>query len=189
METEVISRIGRKIKALRQERNLTLQELSAKSNISKGLLSKIENSRTVPSLPVILTLIQSLDISLKDFFEDMTLVNGSNYIHIKKGAYKAYEKENREGFLYHYILAHNFSNINIEIAILEIEKETESNPTTTDGFEFKYILVGEIEYHLDNEVILLQEGDSFFFDASKPHLPVNKSGKPAKMLVIYFIVP
>ena len=119
----------------------------------------------------------------------MTLVNGSNYLHIKKGTYKSYEKESREGFLYHYVLGHNFSNISIEIAILEVGQKTASNATTTDGFEFKYILEGEIEYHLDNEVILLQEGDSFFFDASKPHLPVNKSEKPAKMLVIYFIVP
>ncbi len=189
MKSEVISIIGKKIKAIRLEKGLTLQELSTKSKISKGLLSKIENSRTVPSLPVILTLIQSLEMSLKDFFEDMTLVNGNSYLHIKKGEYKPYEKENRAGFLYQYVLGHNFSQISIEISILEVATDAESTATTTDGFEFKYILEGEIEYHLAGEVIILKEGDSFFFDASKPHLPVNKSGRPARMLVIYFIIP
>lgn len=189
METEVLARIGRKIKALRQERGLTIQDLSTKSNISKGLLSKIENSRTVPSLPVIIGIIQSLEISLKEFFDDMVLLNGNTYLHIKKGQYKTLEKENRKGFTYNYVLGHNFNNVSVEISILEIGEKSDSDPTTTDGFEYKYILEGEIEYHLDKEVILLQEGDSFFFDASKPHLPVNKSGKAAKMLVVYFIEP
>lgn len=60
MQDELIGRIGKRIKALRNARGLTLQLLSERAHITKGLLSKIENSRTIPSLPVFLQIVQGL---------------------------------------------------------------------------------------------------------------------------------
>ncbi|HEX5171813.1 MAG TPA: XRE family transcriptional regulator [Cyclobacteriaceae bacterium] len=189
IDNEVVSRIAQKIRAARLGKNLTIQEVARRSNVSKGLLSKIENSRTVPSLPVFISLIQSLDLSLKEFFEDMVLMNGKDFVHIKKNEYKPMIREDRPGFSYLHILSQNITNCTMEITLLTLEPGAKGNPTTTDGYEFKYILQGRCDYYINNESILLMEGDSIYFDASKPHLPVNNSRKRTVMLVVYFILP
>ena len=189
MDREIVTVIGKKIKQLRQQKKLTIQELSEKSNISKGLLSKIENSRAIPSMPVFLSIVKSLDVPLRDFFEDMVLTNGASYLHIKKEDYRPFQREDRQGFFYKHILEYSFTNISLEVAILDLEPGAKGDPTVTDGFEFKYILKGSLEYHLEDEVIILNAGDSIFFDASKPHIPVNRSDTQVSMLVLYFISP
>jgi len=189
IDNEVVSRIAQKIRSTRLEKNLTIQQLATRTNVSKGLLSKIENSRTIPSLPVFVTLIQSLDISLKEFFQDMVLINGKNYLLIKKDQYTAMEREGRSGFNYRYILSQNITNCTMEAVLLTVEPDAKGRPTTTDGYEFKYMLSGSCEYLINNETIRLDEGDSLYFDASVPHLPVNKSRRKVVMLVVYFLLP
>ncbi len=189
IDNEVVSRIAQKIRATRLSKNLTIQQLADRTHVSKGLLSKIENSRTIPSLPVFITLIQSLDISLKEFFEDMVLINGKDFFLVKRGNYVEMEREKREGFYYEYILSQNMSTCTMEAVLLTVNPRAKGKPTTTDGYEFKYIISGNCEYHINNQVIMLEEGDSIYFDASKPHLPVNNSRRKVVMLVIYFLMP
>ncbi len=187
MEDELISRIGKRIKALRKERGLTLQVLSERSYVTKGLLSKIENSRTIPSLPVFLKLIQGLEMNAKDFFENIALMHGKNYMHIKRKDYQIFQKEERLGFEYQFILGQSLANITMEAVLLTVHPKAASKPTTTDGFEFKYIISGKCHYKIDGEQILLEEGDSLYFDASKPHHPENGFRKKVVMLVLYFL--
>jgi transcriptional regulator with XRE-family HTH domain len=188
IDNEVVNRIAQKIRTTRLEKNMTIQQLATRTNVSKGLLSKIENSRTVPSLPVFITLIQSLDISLKEFFQDMVLTNGKDYFLVKKDQYTNMEREGRKGFHYKYILSQTLTHCTMEAVILELDPGATGRPSTTDGYEFKYIISGNCEYEINNETIQLEEGDSIYFDASVPHLPVNKSRRKITMLVIYFIL-
>jgi transcriptional regulator with XRE-family HTH domain len=189
VNNEMVSRIAQKIRAVRLKKNLTIQQLADRTKVTKGLLSKIENSRTIPSLPVFVQIIQSLDISLKDFFEDMVLSNGKDYLLIKREQYVALEREGRTGFDYRYILSQNIPASTIEIVLLTIKPRATGRPTTTDGFEFKYLISGHCEYHFNNEVVMMEEGDSIYFDASVPHLPVNKTDENVVFLTVYFIIP
>ena len=61
MHENVISFVGKRIKELRLGRDLKLVEVAIKSSISKGLLSRVENVRTTPSLPVLFNIINALD--------------------------------------------------------------------------------------------------------------------------------
>lgn len=187
MEDELISRIGKRIKTLRKERGLTLQVLSERSSVTKGLLSKIENSRTIPSLPVFFKLIRGLEINTKDFFENIALLHGKNYLHIKRSDYQVIQKEVRPGFEYQFILGQTLLNNTMEAVLLTVHPKAVSQPTTTDGFEFKHIISGRCNYVIDGEHILLEEGDSLYFDAAKPHYPVNGFKKKVVMLVLYFL--
>ncbi len=189
IDNEVVSRIAQKIRATRLEKNLTIQQLANRTKVSKGLLSKIENSRTLPSLPVFITLIQSLDISLKEFFSEMVLLNGKDYLVVKKDQYKTVEREGREGFDYQHILSQNISTCTLEAVLLTVKPGAKGRPTTSDGYEFKYLISGRCDYQINNEKITLEEGDSLYFDASVPHLPINTSGEKAVMLVVYFLMP
>jgi transcriptional regulator with XRE-family HTH domain len=189
VDNEVVIRIAQKIRSTRLEKNMTIQQLATRTNVSKGLLSKIENSRTVPSLPVFVTLIQSLDISLKEFFRDIVLINGKDYLLIKKDQYSAMEREGRVGFHYQHILSQTLTTCTMEAVILEVEPGAKGRPSTTDGYEFKYMISGSCEYQINDEMIVLEEGDSIYFDASLPHIPINNTKKKAVMLVMYFILP
>jgi transcriptional regulator with XRE-family HTH domain len=189
VDNEVVIRIAQKIRSTRLEKNMTIQQLATRTNVSKGLLSKIENSRTVPSLPVFVTLIQSLDISLKEFFRDIVLVNGKDYLLIKKDQYSVMEREGRVGFNYQHILSQTLTTCTMEAVILEVEPEAKGRPSTTDGYEFKYMISGSCEYQINDETIVLEEGDSIYFDASLPHIPINNTKRKAVMLVMYFILP
>lgn len=188
IDTEIVSRIAQKIKATRLAKGLTMQELCSRAMISKGLLSKIENSRTIPSLPVFINLIRSLDVSLKEFFEDMALLNGKDFVVIRGKDYKSITKEGRPGFHYLHILSQNIPGCTLEVALLTVEPGAKGRPTTTDGFEFKYLLSGNCQYQINEEIVKLEQGDSIYFDASKPHLPINSSRKETVMLVVYFLI-
>jgi transcriptional regulator with XRE-family HTH domain len=188
IDNEVVSRIAQKIRATRLGKNLTIQQLATRTQVSKGLLSKIENSRTIPSLPVFVTLIQSLDISLKDFFKDMILINGKEYLLVKRGQCVPLQREGQAGFNYEFILSQNVPNCTMEAVLLTIEPGATGSAPTSHGFEFKYILSGTCEYQINNEVLLLEEGDAIYFDASIPRLPRNKSRKKVIMLGISFLL-
>ena len=64
MEGAFLLEISKRIKNKRIEKRLTLQELADKSGVSKGLISQIENGRSIPSLPVMFSIIQSLEIAV-----------------------------------------------------------------------------------------------------------------------------
>lgn len=186
-ERESYSVIGLKLRATRQEKGLTLQQLADRCNFSKGLLSKIENSRTLPSLPVFIAIVQALDLSLKQFFEDMIFQNGKSYLHIPAPEYTPFVKEDRPGFSYRFIFTQTIPACGMEAVILTVDSNTTGQPTSTDGFEFKYVLSGSCDYQIQNEIIQLQAGDTIYFDATRPHRPINRNSMPVMMLVIYFL--
>ncbi|MCU0446706.1 MAG: XRE family transcriptional regulator [Microscillaceae bacterium] len=189
MDDRVLINIGKKIREMRQQRNLKLNELAEEAQITKGMLSKIENGRTIPSLPVLLSVIQALKLDLKAFFEGIDLSEKEFYIHKKAIDYQKIQKEDSPGFAYQLMLTQNTSHFVIETMILELAPQTQRAVLTTDGYEFKYILSGQITYQLGNERITLDKGDSLFFDGQTPHTPMNLTNESASMLVIYIFLP
>jgi transcriptional regulator with XRE-family HTH domain len=186
VDNQVVSRIAQKIRSTRLEKNLTIQELASRMHVSKGLLSKIENSRTIPSLPVFVTLIQSLDISLKEFFQDMVLANGKNYLLVKRDQYTPIDREQRSGIQHQFVLSQNVASCAMEIVMMSIEPRSKGKISTTHGYKFNYMISGSCDYFINNDVVAMEEGDSMYFDATIPHFPSNMTEKKGTMLSIHF---
>ena len=72
MQDDILIQISNKIKESRKAQKKTVQELATEAQVSKGLISQIENNRTVPSLHVLMNIVLALNIDLKDFFEDIS---------------------------------------------------------------------------------------------------------------------
>lgn len=189
MSHQIFARIGKKIRETRIQQQTKLHELAETASISKGLLSKIENGRTIPSLPVLLAVVRALKMDLNVFFDGIELPEEKPYIHRKKSEYVPFEKEEALGFLYQSILSGSVGPVALEAVILELQPGSKREPVSTDGYEFKYVIKGEVEYRLGNETVLMREGDSLFFNAKMPHVPVNRSDQPVLMLVIYLLLP
>jgi len=186
IDSELLPRVAKKIRALRSNKNLTLADLSKSSNVSKGLLSKIENSRTIPSLPVFLGIVSALDISLKDFFEGMDLLRGKDYLVMRAADLQTTYKEDRAGFSYKFIMAQNMPGSSMEISLLAIQPEAKSKMITESGFELNYVISGSCDYYINEEIIPLEKGDTLYFDSGKAHRSVNRNAEAAVLLIIFF---
>jgi len=187
IDYEMTEAIAKKIREIRLQQGVTLNDLSKRTVLSKGLLSKIENGRTIPSLPVFMNLAKALNTNPKDFFEGSSLAGGKHYVHLKRSEYVPVKKEFRPGFDYHFIFSQMLSACRMQTYLLTLKPKSQHKTTVTDGYEFKYMLHGHCDYHIGGEVIKLQRGDALYFDASIPHMPVNNSKGNVVMLAFYFI--
>ena len=151
------------------------------------MISKIENGRTFPSLPVLISIINALDVNLSDVFHDIEPIVSTDYIHTKEQDFPIVEKEKSKGFVYHHIHNQDFSGFSFASDILEIHQNAKRNFVTTDGYQFLYILNGCIKYQLGDQQLKFEKGDSLFFNSRIPHLPENKHKEVGKILVVYIL--
>jgi len=188
MHEDLLLLIGQNIRMKRTEKKITLEELANRAGVTKGLISQIENNRTVPSLPVLFNLIHGLDEDIKNFFDSMHehFSNGRVLI-VRKGEEKPFEKEPVKGFSYSRILGKSLMTQAIDLVLLELKKGAgRKQMIRTDAFECKHILKGKIEYEIENEKFILNTGDTLFFDGRARHRLRNIGNTDASVLVVYF---
>lgn len=190
MQEDILIQISNKIKEVRKSRNITVQHFANKAKVSKGLISQIENNRTIPSLPVLMNIVHSLDMDLNEFFKDIQSgTNGEKVIIKRSQDYQRFEKETAKGFHYKRILTRNINGSPVDIVLLELKKGARRHKLVkTDAYEYKYIIQGQVEYLIDGEKHILEEGDSIFFDGRLGHKPANTGKAEALILVIYFFL-
>ena len=187
MEQEVIVQISNKIKSVRKDRGFTLQEVADRAGVTKGLISQIENGRTIPSLLVLIQLVKALEIGLDEFFNNLDLYGKEGRILIqRKEDYQKFEKETASGYEYFRIFTKKVNACTIDIVLLEIQPGAKRDFVQTDAFEYKYMISGRVKYLFNDQEIELNEGDSMLFDGRIEHNPINLGDMPAKMLVVYF---
>lgn len=187
MQEDIIIQISNRLKDIRKDKNITLQELSDIAGISKGMLSQVENNRTIPSLTVFLNLMKALKVDFNDFFKDINMQpQDSKVIFRKKNQYQHFEKENAVGFSYERIFSTTINDFHTDFVILTLKPSAHRPMVTTDAFEFKLLIKGKIEYTVANEVFIMEPGDSIFFDATELHNLVNIGENDATLFVVYF---
>ncbi|RBW56466.1 DNA-binding protein [Tenacibaculum sp. E3R01] len=179
--------IGKRIKEIRKKQNITISNLASNAGVSNGLISRIENGRTIPSLPVFLELISALDIDASTFFEGIEKRTGAKYIHVKKEEQQLIEKEvEAKGFTYFQIFGKSMHAVGFEAVMLTVSPNSKREKVITDAWEFKYIIKGTCTYLIDTTEVIVSEGDSLYFNGRLPHVPVNTSDEDCIMLVLYF---
>ena len=181
--------IGKRIKEIRKGNNRVISEIANRADVTGGLISRIENGRTIPSLPVLLKIISALDIEVTEFFNGMPQINGANYIISRRSENSGIEKEDDAvGFSYTYIFGKQLSSLGFETVLLEVAPNSKRDKVTTDAYEFKYVLSGNCYYIIGEDEVLLEEGDAIFFDGRIPHVPENRGSVISKMLVVYIFI-
>ena len=190
MQEDILIQISNKIKGARKSKNATVQELATIDHVSKGLISQVENNRTIPSLPVLLAIIRALNLDLNDFFKDiMPLTKVPKVIIKKPHEYQKFEKESTKGFVYKRILTKGIKNLPIDIVLLQLKRGARRQKLVkTQAYEYKYIIKGSVQYLIDGKKYILDQGDSLFFDGRLGHTLSNAGKSEAKMLVVYFFI-
>lgn len=178
--------LGRRIRRLRLERSLTLEEVATRSGCSVGSLSQIERGIGNPSFATLVKISHALDISVARLLEaagrhdpvvrleDRRRLEGSQAV-VENGTTYELLTPNLDGAL--------------EVLYLEIPPgaSTESTPFSHRGEEVGYILEGIHEVHLDGVVHVLREGDTISYNSALPHWYRNPG--PVKVRAIWIITP
>ena len=183
--------IGKKIKKLRQEKGLTLQELSEKTGLSKGLISQIENEQVSPPISTLMKIANGLSVEISYFFEQdeptekITVIRKNERISSGRRGIKG---NINIGYTYE-LLAHKRPHKHMEPFLVTFEPKERDDVImfNHEGEEFHFVLEGKLEMIAENhEPITLEEGDSLYFDSSIPHGFRGLEGKPAKTLTVVF---
>ncbi len=178
--------IGREVRSIRKQRGITVADLAESSGLSVGMLSKIENGLTSPSLTTLQGLSDALGVPisqlLKRFEEERMAVQ------VKSGeGVSAERRGTRAGHQYQLLgyLSGNSSGVIGEPYMITLNDESDVFPTFQhEGIEFLYFLEGCVEYRHADKTFLMEPGDSLFFDADAPHGPVKLITLPAKYMAI-----
>jgi len=178
--------IGREVRAFRRKQEITVAELSASTGLSIGMLSKIENGNTSPSLTTLQTLANALSVPLTSFFRGFEETRMA--VHTKAGEGVELDREGTRAHHQYNLLGHigaNASGVIVEPYLITLTAESDVFPTFQHGgIETIYMLEGEVDYRHGESVFSLKPGDSLFFDADAPHGPEVLTKLPARYLSV-----
>jgi len=178
--------IGREVRAFRRQQEITVAELSNVTGLSIGMLSKIENGNTSPSLTTLQTLANALSVPITSFFRRFEETRQA--VHTKSGAGVEIDREGTRANHQYNLLGHigsNASGVIVEPYLISLTDESDVFQTFQHGgIETIYMLEGEVDYRHGDEVYPLKPGDSLFFDADAPHGPEKLVKLPARYLSI-----
>lgn len=186
MNEEIILQISNRIKEKRKEGGITLQQLAESVGVTKGLLSQIENNRTVPSLIVLLSIVKALGVDFNDFFDKLETHQNSGPVIIKGSEHHRVEKEYTKGTWYYRITSFKHQGKLIDVMLYRQDKNAKKGYVATQAHEFNYMLKGKAEYTIEGKKYVIEAGDSFYYDARKSHLSKCLSDEAYEMLVVYF---
>lgn len=178
--------IGREVRSHRRQQNITVAELSATTGLSIGMLSKIENGNTSPSLTTLQTLSNALSVPLTTFFKGFE--ENREAVHTKAGQGSVMEREGTRANHQYNLLGHigsNASGVIVEPYLITLSNESDVFPTFQHGgIEMIYMLEGCVDYRHGDAVYPLEPGDTLFFDADAPHGPEVLVSLPARYLAV-----
>ncbi|AWC25929.1 MULTISPECIES: helix-turn-helix domain-containing protein [Aminobacter] len=178
--------IGHEVRAFRKKLGITVADLASATDISLGMLSKIENGITSPSLTTLQALSRALGVPVTAFFRRFEEERNAVFVKANEGV-DVERRGTRAGHQYT-LLGHigsDTSGVTVEPYLITLSEDSDVFPTFQhDGMEFLYMLEGEVVYRHSNNLYRMTPGDSLFFDADAPHGPEELTHLPIKYLSI-----
>ncbi len=163
------ARLGTRLRLARQTRGMTLKTLATAAHCSESLLSKIENGKASPSLPMLHRLVEALETNIGWMFEQ---VDDDEAIVFRAGARPLISLDalrRGEGISLERIIPYSPGHL-LQCNIHHIEADGESEgPIQHAGEEVGYVLAGRIKLIVDGKSHDLATGDAFVFRSELPH--------------------
>jgi transcriptional regulator with XRE-family HTH domain len=176
--------IGKQVRTSRKRLNLTVAALAKQAQLSTGMLSKIENGQTSPSLATLTSLANALQVPVTSFFRGYEEQRDVTYI--KAGEGLPIERRGSGAGHQYQLLGHTIGKpYNIEPYLITIDDQSEVFPVFQHaGTELIYMLEGRVTYRHANKTYTLEPGDTLFFDAEASHGPDEIQKLPCRYLSI-----
>lgn len=164
--------IGDRIKMLRITQNRTLQEIAEASDLSKSMISKIENNRAIPSVAALVKISKALGTSISSLLEQDGWVNA--ILTTKQKATDSLTTTDKGYSIYPYASEYHEKKMQ---PFLFVAKKDEVIPheVSHEGEEFIYVIKGQMRMQVGDVFHMLKSGDSLYFNCALKHgiLPVS----------------
>lgn len=177
--------LGNMIRGLRLQQRLTIADVASQAQISRGMLSKIENGQATSSLDTLGRLAAVLGVSLSQLFRNFDSDIGGAQL-VKGGTgMEVVRRGTKRGHTYQLLAYDKGPRRSFEPFLVTMDDASELFPSFEHpGTEFIYLLEGRIEYRHGSETYLLEPGDSLTFKGEVPHGPERLLQVPIRMLSI-----
>lgn len=173
--------IGSQIAKFRKEKRFTMRNLAEKSGITASMLSQIEHGTANPSIQTLKTLSNVLNVPLFYFFLEK---NRTDNLIIKKSDHKRLIVNDIS-----YELLSPDSSGELESMILRIPIGVASSeePMGHNGEEIAYVLIGDVDLYLSDQLYHLSKGDSVKIPAYMTHKWENLGEEEVQ--IIFSVTP
>lgn len=179
-----IVQYGARLRQLRLLRKLSLSDLAARSVISVGMLSHIERGQVTPSLNTVDRIRKALGLPMSDLLlgvesgtieETSLCVRKANRLQVMVGS---------SGLIKELLSPLRTSSLEMMTLVLPPQYDSGSKPWARSGEKAGVVMEGCFELTIGEQVVVLEAGDSFQFDATIPHHLRNLSDSETRVLWI-----
>ena len=176
--------IGREVKRFREKLGITISELAKAAGMSAGMLSKIENGATSPSLASLQALGKALQVPVTALFRSFEEIRDATFV--KAGQGLTIERRGTRAGHQYQLLGHSpHGPVMVEPYLITLTQESDVFPTFQHaGLEFLYMLEGNVVYRHGDKTYDMHPGDALFFDADAPHGPEELRRLPIRYLSV-----
>jgi DNA-binding XRE family transcriptional regulator/quercetin dioxygenase-like cupin family protein len=176
--------IAQRSREYRAQLGLTVEQLAERSGISKGMLSKIENAQTSPSLGTLVKLAAAISVPLTSLFRGLEEEHDALVVRAGQGV-EIVRKGTRVGHHYQLLGEMRGPNKVIEPVLVTLNEHSEVFPLFQHpGIEFIYILEGVVEYGYGSDRYVLRPGDAIQFSGEVVHGPTELVELPIRFLSV-----
>jgi len=170
--TAALDRVAPRLRRVREQRGITLTELSERTGISKSTLSRLENGQRRPSLELLLPLAQAYRVPLDELVGAPEVGDPRIRLKPRRVHGRTVLPLTRPGGVQAW-------------KIVIPATQTEPNPRSHDGFEWLYVLAGRMRLVLGDRDLVLGVGEAAEFDTQLPHWFGSAGDGPAEVLSIF----
>jgi transcriptional regulator with XRE-family HTH domain len=175
---DVLATIGRNIRALRNERGLTLQALAEQTRLSPSMLSLLERGKTGPSIGTLVVIASALGAQMSDLL-DGNRVNGDDIVS-RAAHQRVYETA--AGVTRRILKQDRTRGVEIAMNIYKPGTASAPEPMAHEGCEFGVVLEGTLDVTVGGRSYTLQPGDLISYDSNRPHRFINNGVAPVRTL-------
>jgi transcriptional regulator with XRE-family HTH domain len=176
--------LAQRIREIRKKRQLTLDQVASRADLTPSLLSKIENFRATPSLSGLGRIAEALGVTMAEL---MTGVDERRpLVIVPKAERQVVERDRpKSSILYHSLASTRHAKL-MEPLLLEVPPgEPRKEPLPHEGEEFIMVVEGTVELEYGKERHRLEQGDCAYLDASEPHRLINPGQTKATVLCVF----
>ena len=169
--------IGKKLKELRIQNDLTLGDLASRSELTKGFLSQVERNLTTPSIATLEDILEALGSNLSEFFheeEERQLVFTTQEFFV----------DEQEDYNIEWVIPNAQKN-KMEPILLTLHPHKKSHELQAHhGEEFGYVLKGNVTLVRGNKKDKVKAQETFYLGGTKSHYLYNHGSSDAKIVWI-----
>lgn len=179
--------IGAKIKELRRGKKLKLQDVANETGFSTALISQIENNNVSPPIATLSKIAHFFDVKIGYFFNEneeespYEVLRGSERSVVPRVVSK---DGTSQGYFYESLSVRK-KNKQMDPFLLTLnEKVTNTDTYSHNGEEFIFVMKGCADLLLDDQHIILGEGDCVYFDANLKHRLFSSGADEVQVLAV-----